>query len=235
MIGDSPEPIDVYNEAECLQHIRRLVEVDDVLFGPHALNAMEQEVPRFIVEDVYDVLRSGKILENYPEAVRGSCCLINGNSTVVASFTLDLSTLAGGAAVVLASGFLNPAENKNRNPFGLIAVLPDGTVVELPAATAQARTLSENRVTMFGNYPNPFNPTTTIRFDLPSQAEVSIDIFDMLGRTVLSVPAQRMAAGRAQRIRVDGSTLASGLYLYRVTARMEGKVQIQTGRMTLLK
>ena len=63
-----------------MRHIRRLVETDDVLFGPHALDAMEQEVPRFTVEAVYEGLRTGQILENYPEATRGPCCLVNGET-----------------------------------------------------------------------------------------------------------------------------------------------------------
>ena len=157
------------------------------------------------------------------------------NSTVVASFTADLSGLAGGAAVVLASGFLDPSANQDGPAFGIIAVLPDGTVAPFAPASAEARQDRLDEVVMRGNYPNPFNPVTNIRFDLPNAAEVSVDVFDMLGRNVLSVPAQPMAAGQARGIRIDGSNLASGLYLYRVTARMEGAVQIQTGRMTLLK
>ena len=113
-------------------------------------------------------------------------------------------------------------------------ICPDGTVVELPAS-AEARQDRLDEIVVLDNYPNPFNPTTTIRFDLPNAAEVSVDVFDMLGRTVLSVPVQSMAAGQNQSIQVDGSNLASGLYLYRITARVEGTVQIQTGRMTLLK
>lgn len=41
---------------------------------------MEQEIPRFTVNDVYEAIHTGWILENYPEAVRGSCCLINGKT-----------------------------------------------------------------------------------------------------------------------------------------------------------
>ena len=86
-----------------------------------------------------------------------------------------------------------------------------------------------------GNYPNPFNPSTRIVFDLPSAAEVSVEVLDLLGRPVLSLGSQSIEAGANRTVELDGSLLASGTYLYRIIARMEGDVKVQTGRMVLIK
>ena len=86
-----------------------------------------------------------------------------------------------------------------------------------------------------GNYPNPFNPSTRIVFDLPSSAEVSVEVLDLLGRSVLTLGGQSIEAGSNRTVELDGSLLASGTYLYRVIAKLEGSIEVQTGRMVLIK
>jgi hypothetical protein len=63
----------------------------------------------------------------------------NDNKNVVAKFDANLNGLGGGAAIVFASGFLNPGANQNGAPFGIFAALPDGNVVEFPAIVPMAR------------------------------------------------------------------------------------------------
>jgi len=67
------------------------------------------------------------------------------------------------------------------------------------------------------NFPNPFNPTTNIIFRLKEDGRVTIRLYDVLGREVMTVVDQKMKAG-THRIKIDGSTLPSGLYLYSMKA-----------------
>jgi hypothetical protein len=80
------------------------------------------------------------------------------------------------------------------------------------------------------NYPNPFNPVTEISFSLPKTSEVTLEIFNLLGQSVAKVYQGRLEAGTHSYI-WDGSSAASGIYLYRLTA---GDF-METKKMILLK
>jgi hypothetical protein len=67
------------------------------------------------------------------------------------------------------------------------------------------------------NFPNPFNPSTTIRFSLPHTSFVSLKIFDALGRQVSVVVSEELAAGNYSR-RWNAESLPSGMYFYRLQA-----------------
>ncbi|SMO39815.1 T9SS type A sorting domain-containing protein [Gracilimonas mengyeensis] len=80
------------------------------------------------------------------------------------------------------------------------------------------------------NYPNPFNPSTTIKYQLPASSEVSLKVYDMLGREVADLVNGRQAAG-AHQARFDASNLSSGMYIYRLQA---GSF-VETRKMMLIK
>jgi hypothetical protein len=67
------------------------------------------------------------------------------------------------------------------------------------------------------NYPNPFNPTTTIRFSVPRDGQVRLDVFDIGGEPVAHLVEGNVVAG-IHELRFDGSKLSSGVYLYRLQA-----------------
>ena len=89
--------------------------------------------------------------------------------------------------------------------------------------------------TLHQNHPNPFNPTTQIRYDLPNDAMVNITIYDMMGRMIKTlVNAQQPAGYRLAQWDATndyGETVAAGLYLYTIQT---GNF-IQTNKMVLLK
>jgi hypothetical protein len=66
------------------------------------------------------------------------------------------------------------------------------------------------------NYPNPFNPVTNISFELKKSSQVTLEVFNTLGQKVATVLNDQMSAG-PHAVKFDGSNLASGLYLYRLT------------------
>ena len=67
------------------------------------------------------------------------------------------------------------------------------------------------------NYPNPFNPSTTIKYELPQRAHVVLTVFNMLGQQVAVLQNGEQQAGYHEAV-FDASGLASGVYLYRLTA-----------------
>ncbi len=88
------------------------------------------------------------------------------------------------------------------------------------------------------NFPNPFNPTTQIPFDLPADAEVTISIYDILGRKVKEPLRQQPFNGGTYNTTVDLTNLASGVYIYRIvaeSAREGGQVYSASKKMTLIK
>jgi hypothetical protein len=75
------------------------------------------------------------------------------------------------------------------------------------------------------NYPNPFNPSTTIAFTLDRTTRTSLVVYDLLGREVVRLVDDILPAGVLHRVTLDGSTLPSGVYLVRLTSDSRNAVQ----------
>lgn len=83
---------------------------------------------------------------------------------------------------------------------------------------------------MAKNFPNPFNPETVIRFDLRSQADVRLAVYDMSGRLIKTLLNGNLNAG-AHQATFDGSGLAAGVYVYQLSV---GNLTTN-GKMLLVK
>ena len=146
-------------------------------------------------------------------------------------FELDLGNYTNQGLVLALSG----VGGSSGEGLTLMGVTSSGEVFFPSVITSLSSVELPEVFALSGNYPNPFNPSTRIVFDLPSSAEVSVEVLDLLGRSVLTLGGQSIEAGSNRTVELDGSLLASGTYLYRVIAKLEGGVEVQTGRMVLIK
>ncbi|HMQ80560.1 MAG TPA: T9SS type A sorting domain-containing protein [Ignavibacteria bacterium] len=90
------------------------------------------------------------------------------------------------------------------------------------------------RFELFQNYPNPFNPKTNIKYEIPRDVNVSIKIYDKLGKEVFSYNEYKLAG--SYEVQFDGTNLSSGMYFYKMVAETSQRdVFTDTKKMVLLK
>lgn len=83
------------------------------------------------------------------------------------------------------------------------------------------------------NYPNPFNPKTAISFQLPFESQVSLKIYDVLGREVATLINEVRKAG-LNRADWDAQGCASGVYYYRLVVQSQGKTSLASTRILVI-
>jgi len=85
------------------------------------------------------------------------------------------------------------------------------------------------------NYPNPFNPSTTIKFGIPTSADVQIILYNLLGQELFTIVDNNYSAGN-HFVNFDASELTSGIYIYTIIAKgNKDKDFVQSKKMILLK
>jgi hypothetical protein len=108
--------------------------------------------------------------------------------------------------VELVNTELNDATNWLLHPLTSHFVIENMNAADLPADFSLGQ-----------NYPNPFNPTTIIRYALPVETHVRIELYTVLGQRVSTLVNDARPAGW-HTLTVDGSNLSSGVYIYRINA-----------------
>ncbi len=87
-------------------------------------------------------------------------------------------------------------------------------------------------------YPNPFNPATSIQFELQEFAYVTLKVYDMLGREVRTLAEHEFMFDGTNETRFDGAGLASGMYFFRITAESAEdpiRTSFYVGKLVLMK
>src|SRR5690606_28046345 len=129
---------------------------------------------------------------------------------------------------------LGDVDDNNSNEF--VAGSRDGKVICFsggPDGTVGIQTISNvipDKFSLQQNYPNPFNPTTKIKFDIPQNAKVSLNVYDVLGREVANLVNSQLIAG-VYEYTFEGSAFSSGIYFY----TLETENFKETKKMLLVK
>ena len=111
-------------------------------------------------------------------------------------------------------------KNKEENARFVLQISPGSDAESIP-----------EKLKVHQNYPNPFNPSTKIDFGLPQKTEVTIEIFDILGRRIAYLVDDKLYPAGFHTITWTPNNLASGIYLYRVRT----KEKAITKKMTFIK
>ncbi|MBI1803307.1 MAG: SBBP repeat-containing protein [Ignavibacteriae bacterium] len=147
----------------------------------------------------------------------GACCcvVLTGESQ---NAKTDIATIQGTGCSALPAGIVSGSYES------------DGTENESPYTFA-----------LNDNYPNPFNPTTTIQFTLPQYATVTLKVFNILGQEVATLLDRELLDEGVQEVDFEGGSLSSGVYFYKLVAETSedngepGTTYTAVKKMMLLK
>lgn len=116
-------------------------------------------------------------------------------------------------------------------PLSMTMLSFEGVSIPVSAAEESSGAAEQpSAYVLHQNFPNPFNPTTVIRYELAEDSDVRLEVFNMLGQRVAMLVNEHQSAGQ-HRALFDASNLSSGMYLYRIQA---GPF-VDTRKMTIVK
>ena len=120
------------------------------------------------------------------------------------------------------------------------AVKPDATVIDeftanIVGIESANSNMSPGKFALYPAYPNPFNPATTIRYDLAEASQVVLTIYNILGQEVHTLVNEKQTAGGKSVVWDSrdsaGKVVSSGVYIYRIQAGD----YVQSRKMVLLR
>lgn len=146
--------------------------------------------------------------------------VFNGNIEATISYNNQTVTLQNNGEITL------PAKIDN----GIVQV-----VISTDGITSVENSEMPTEFNLYSNYPNPFNPSTNIKFDLPETSDIRLTVYDILGNEIIRLAEGTVNAGIYNKT-FDASGLSSGIYLLKMDAKgISGKNYNKITKMILMK
>jgi hypothetical protein len=163
-------------------------------------------------------IRRGTAQGGEYESLPGAFVTGHGTTTVPRSYAYDDVSAASGTWYYRLRQIDLDGAVHDSDP-AKVDVQPGATRGDVPGAFSLAQ-----------NFPNPFNPVTTIRYGLPSKSYVELAVYNVLGERV-ALLVQGVQEGGFHEARFDGSALSSGVYFY----RLQSAGFVETKKLSLLR
>lgn len=252
IVGVTQKPNHIFFEPGCFCHDDTAsVNVQTWIEGPDSLMAGEEALYRIYVRkdsniaagfnvaaffgslgivDSTEMQLQAPTPEDSLELAHIHAKLADGSDTISWAFTYRAPKDGGVVDTFYANG--NSVDNTGDTagdewsfaPNFLVYVAPPNSVGDAPLART---------VRLMPNYPNPFNPTTTLRFSIPHSAFTMVRVYDITGREV-AVPVYGQLSAGEHTVQFNAAGLAGGVYMYELTVDA-GSVRREVRKMVLLK
>ena len=211
----------------------------NVVFGDCSLMVRTATPNSFVVSGPDDLSSSASSWSGQISGPEGSMATLTYDGVLYGTGVVGVG---GSLEIALTTSLENvPQIQLTVSSFNMVPYLGmlsiDGIEVVPAEPEVEEETADDlpTHVQLRGNYPNPFNPSTRIAFDLPRDMDVRLSVYDIRGHLVKILVNESLGAGN-QEILWDGSdsrggSVSSGIYLY----RLETEDGMMAGRMTLSK
>lgn len=160
-----------------------------------------------------------------------------GVSSLIASYTSDASLRGLGTSSTGRAYSYKDTRivNGHTYEYTIESVASDGAKKDYPAIKVTVTADIPKSYAMYQNYPDPFNPTTTVRFDLKEPSTVVLDVFNTLGQKIMEQNYGSMNAGTYNE-NMNLDPFASGVYFYRINAvGNDGQKFVSMKKLVLMK
>jgi len=164
----------------------------------------------------------------------------DGSTQLTRNLTIDDQHSSYSYTAIYSSLALSLEEPNDLEQSRIVPSADNASVHGLRKALLQAAGPSAAKdFALFPNHPNPFNPTTTIQYQLAEDSKVSLSIYTLLGEEVIRLVDENQSAG-AHRVQWDasdrdGRKVASGIYIYKLEAVGSSHRFVQSRKMILMK